>query len=74
MGQIAIFISGYIIWNIDNITCSWLTEAKRKIGMPLAFFLELHGWWHIFTGIGAYICMSLTHLDFNAPIIVFIAT
>ena len=59
MVQIAIFISGYVIWNIDNITCSWLTEAKRKIGMPLSFLLELHGWWHIFTGIGAYICMLL---------------
>jgi dihydroceramidase len=22
-------------------------------------FLELHGWWHIFTGIGAYIGMAL---------------
>jgi dihydroceramidase len=59
MVQIAIFISGYVIWNIDNFTCSWLTEAKRKIGMPLSFLLELHGWWHIFTGIGAYICMFL---------------
>lgn len=26
--------------------------------MPLSFLLELHGWWHIFTGIGAYICKS----------------
>lgn len=64
--QIAIFISGYVIWNIDNITCSWLTEAKRKIGMPLSFLLELHGWWHIFTGIGAYICMFL--IPCHAPI------
>lgn len=61
MVEIVIFISGYIIWNIDNITCSWLTQAKRTIGMPLSFLLELHGWWHIFTGIGAYICM------FSAP-------
>ncbi|KFY28983.1 hypothetical protein V493_02621 [Pseudogymnoascus sp. VKM F-4281 (FW-2241)] len=55
----AIFISGYVIWNIDNFTCSWLTHAKRKIGMPLSFLLELHGWWHIFTGIGAYIFIAL---------------
>ncbi|KFY13363.1 hypothetical protein V492_03316 [Pseudogymnoascus sp. VKM F-4246] len=54
-----IFVSGYIIWNIDNFTCSWLTEAKRNIGMPLSFLLELHGWWHIFTGIGAYIFIAL---------------
>lgn len=24
--------------------------------MPWSFILELHGWWHILTGIGAYIC------------------
>lgn len=28
------------------------------MGMPWAFILELHGWWHILTGIGAYICIS----------------
>lgn len=35
--------------------------------MPLSFLLELHGWWHIFTGIGAYICMYLIpcHLLIN---------
>jgi dihydroceramidase len=22
--------------------------------MPLGFLTELHGWWHIFTGIGVY--------------------
>jgi dihydroceramidase len=69
MVQIVIFISGYVIWNIDNITCSWLTQAKRTIGMPLSFLLELHGWWHIFTGIGAYICMFYPFLSI-LPIIV----
>ncbi len=29
--------------------------------MPWSFVLELHGWWHIFTGIGAYTCLSLLH-------------
>jgi dihydroceramidase len=28
--------------------------------MPLSFLLELHGWWHIFTGLGAYICSSIS--------------
>jgi len=27
--------------------------------MPWAFVFELHGWWHIFTGIGAYVGMAL---------------
>jgi hypothetical protein len=27
--------------------------------MPFSFILELHGWWHIFTGIGAYVFIAL---------------
>ncbi|PVH85176.1 alkaline phytoceramidase [Cadophora sp. DSE1049] len=54
-----IFISGFGIWNIDNAICSSLTTWKRSIGMPWSFVLELHGWWHIFTGVGAYIFIAL---------------
>jgi dihydroceramidase len=60
------FISGFILWNIDQIICESLTTLKRAIGMPWSFVFELHGWWHIFTGMGAYICMlcSFFLLDF----------
>lgn len=27
--------------------------------MPWSFLLELHGWWHVFTGAGAYIFIAL---------------
>ncbi|PQE32858.1 alkaline phytoceramidase protein [Rutstroemia sp. NJR-2017a WRK4] len=54
-----IFVSGFILWNIDNSICSTLTATKRSLGMPWSFLLELHGWWHIFTGIGAYIFIAL---------------
>lgn len=27
--------------------------------MPWSFVLELHGWWHVFTGLGAYIFIAL---------------
>ncbi|KAI9743953.1 MAG: hypothetical protein M1818_002687 [Claussenomyces sp. TS43310] len=54
-----IFVSGFAIWNLDNFFCNGLTHAKRGIGMPWSFLLELHGYWHIFTGIGAYIFMAL---------------
>lgn len=43
---------------MDNAICTSLTSAKRSIGLPWAFIFELHGWWHILTGIGAYICIS----------------
>jgi len=54
-----IFVGGYGIWNLDNAFCGFLTETKRDIGMPWSFLFELHGWWHIFTGVGAYIFIAL---------------
>src|ERR1700694_630339 len=56
------FISGFGIWNLDNALCSSLTQTKRALGMPWSFVLELHGWWHIFTGVGAYVCKFLSRL------------
>jgi dihydroceramidase len=50
---------GYFLWNIDFHLCSHVTAFKRSIGLPWAFLFELHGWWHILTGIGAYIGMAL---------------
>ncbi|KAH7130607.1 alkaline ceramidase-like protein [Dendryphion nanum] len=50
---------GYFLWNIDFHLCSYVTAFKRQLGLPWAFIFELHGWWHIFTGIGAYIGMAL---------------
>lgn len=61
------FALGYAFWNVDFHGCghhssdgdTGLTALKRWIGMPLSFLFELHGWWHIFTGIGAYIFIAL---------------
>jgi dihydroceramidase len=39
---------------MDNIFCGYLREARNTILLPWAMVLEGHGWWHIFTGIGAY--------------------
>ncbi|TVY29219.1 Alkaline ceramidase [Lachnellula hyalina] len=55
----AIFVSGFVIWNIDTMLCAHLTAMKRSMGMPWSFALELHGWWHLFTGLGAYIFIAL---------------
>ncbi len=51
---------GFLLWVIDGFACSYLTQMKRAIGMPWAFVLELHGWWHILTAIGAYVFIVLT--------------
>ncbi|KAJ5921813.1 hypothetical protein N7516_009516 [Penicillium verrucosum] len=49
-----IFNLGYWLWIVDQWACGFLTKAREAIGLPYAFILELHGWWHICTGIGAY--------------------
>jgi dihydroceramidase len=50
---------GYFLWSIDFHLCKYVTAFKRSIGLPWGFLFELHGWWHIFTGIGAYVGMAL---------------
>lgn len=54
-----IFVSGFAIWNVDNAICGQLRTWRREIGMPWGWVLELHGWWHAFTGLGAYIFIAL---------------
>lgn len=54
-----IFVSGFAIWMVDNVYCAALTRMRRAVGMPWGFVLELHGWWHVFTGVGAYIFIAL---------------
>ena len=50
---------GYFLWNIDFHLCSHVTAFKRYIGLPWGFIFELHGWWHIWTGVSAYVGMAL---------------
>ncbi|KAJ5141729.1 alkaline ceramidase family protein [Penicillium atrosanguineum] len=54
-----IFHMGYAVWIFDGWACLSLRSTRHSIGLPWAFFLELHGWWHIFTGIGAYIFIAV---------------
>lgn len=53
------FLFGFFLWVVDRLACGTLTSGKRAIGMPWSFILEFHGWWHIFTGIGAYVFIVL---------------
>lgn len=51
---IALFLIGFAIWNADNIFCKYLLSARHTLLLPWAALLEGHGWWHIFTSLGAY--------------------
>lgn len=64
LGKLATFgistgLFGYFLWNIDFHACSYVTRFKHWVGLPWGFLFELHGWWHIFTAIGAYVGMAL---------------
>ncbi|TKW51816.1 Alkaline ceramidase YPC1 [Colletotrichum tanaceti] len=55
----AVLILGFTLWHIDLEYCAELRAARRSLGLPLAWLLELHGWWHIFTAFGASWYMRL---------------
>lgn len=52
---IAWFLTGFFIWNMDNIYCHNLKAARNFLLLPWAIVLEGHGWWHLFTGLGKHI-------------------
>ncbi|KAJ4309312.1 hypothetical protein N0V84_011570 [Fusarium piperis] len=56
------FLLGYIVWLIDDWACRHLIDARHAVGIPVAFLLELHGWWHILTAIGGYIGVAVVDL------------
>ncbi|CAN8099532.1 unnamed protein product [Discula destructiva] len=51
---IGLFLVGFAIWVFDNTFCAHLQNARDWILLPWAALLEAHGWWHVFTGLGAY--------------------
>ncbi|KAB5563527.1 ceramidase [Coniochaeta sp. 2T2.1] len=48
------FLTGFFIWNMDNIYCPHLKTARNHVLLPWSVLLEGHGWWHLFTALGAY--------------------
>jgi len=57
------FLSGFFIWNLDNIFCGTVTGWKKQLGWPAAFLLEGHSWWHLLTGFGSYLMwMGTTYM------------
>ncbi|OJD29707.1 alkaline phytoceramidase [Diplodia corticola] len=53
---------GYALWNVDMHLCDPLVSVRRMVGLPAGVLLELHGWWHILTAIGAYVFMALVEV------------
>ncbi|RVX68424.1 hypothetical protein B0A52_07424 [Exophiala mesophila] len=54
------FLAGFLLWLVDGAYCGPLRAARETLGLPWAFLLEFHGWWHILTSIGAGNCIRVT--------------
>ncbi|KAL2012909.1 hypothetical protein VTN00DRAFT_434 [Thermoascus crustaceus] len=52
---LSMFLGGFFIWTLDNKFCTKLRGWRKQIGLPWGLLLEGHGWWHLMTGIGAYL-------------------
>ncbi|PWN93659.1 alkaline phytoceramidase [Acaromyces ingoldii] len=57
-----LFLGAFGIWNIDNIYCAHLRDIRKKHGFPLSLLTQGHGWWHIGTGMGAYLILVASEL------------
>ncbi|RKU40801.1 hypothetical protein DL546_002889 [Coniochaeta pulveracea] len=60
-GSVCAYLAvGFLLWNIDLQWCYELRGLRNRVGLPWAWLLELHGWWHVLTAIGASLYMELT--------------
>ncbi len=50
---VALLVAGYAAWNADLEMCARLRALRGRLGLPWAWLLELHGWWHVLTALGA---------------------
>ncbi|KAK8046226.1 ceramidase [Apiospora saccharicola] len=51
--SLALLVLAYVLWNIDLEFCAELRLLRERVGLPWAWLLELHGWWHIMTAMSA---------------------
>lgn len=52
---IGMFLFGFFFWQLDVHFCKfWIMIRRIYLKLPLGLFLEFHGWWHLFTGLGVY--------------------
>lgn len=50
---VVILVVAFMLWNLDLEKCLELRKFRKKLGLPWAWLLEFHGWWHILTAVGA---------------------
>lgn len=55
-----LFVAGSVAFSIDRNYCAQLRAMREVVGIPWGFVLEMHGWWHIGSGLGVYYFIVLT--------------
>ncbi|KAI3387210.1 hypothetical protein SNEBB_004644 [Seison nebaliae] len=76
ISSLVIYSLGFILWNVENFYCAELRSMRKDnhrtqlLNSEKTFqfssinFIELltqlHGWWHIFAGLGTYIFIQFT--------------
>ena len=63
--SLILLVVAYILWNIDLEFCAELRMLRARIGLPWAWLLELHGWWHVLTAISAKQFMDTVPRDLD---------
>ncbi|OIW34843.1 alkaline ceramidase family protein [Coniochaeta ligniaria NRRL 30616] len=58
-GVCAYLALAFLLWNVDFEWCYELRSLRNAVGPPWAWLLELHGWWHVLTALGAALHMEL---------------
>ncbi|KAJ8030820.1 Alkaline ceramidase 3 [Holothuria leucospilota] len=49
--SIALYLSAFILWLIDNNFCDSLRFLREKLPFPLSSLFQFHAWWHILIAI-----------------------
>ncbi|XBW36421.1 hypothetical protein QEN19_002000 [Hanseniaspora menglaensis] len=56
---VSLFALGFVLWGLDRQYCKSLIYVRREyLKLPLGNILELHAYWHIFTGLGLYYMLN----------------
>ncbi|KAJ1799016.1 hypothetical protein LPJ59_002116 [Coemansia sp. RSA 2399] len=49
------FGAAFVLWNIDNIFCGSLRDARNALPPLFSPLFQLHAYWHIGTALGCYV-------------------
>ncbi|KAG2178293.1 hypothetical protein INT44_001443 [Umbelopsis vinacea] len=48
------FLGAFLVWNVDNQFCDQLRAWRGTVNVAVGSISQLHGFWHIMTGLGVY--------------------